>query len=106
MTTSHILTTDPWSSTDFDPTSHSATQLAEPTSLTISHALAMARDDIHHALGADDDHHRLQYALSARDNAGQVLTDPNSAPAELQSASYYFTDAEAIVAQTGSDPDA
>jgi hypothetical protein len=107
MTASHSLTTDPWASTDHDPTSYpAATTVVCPPSPSASHALAMARDDIHNALTADDDHRCRTYALAARDTAGQVLTDPNSTPAERESAGYYFADAEAIVAQTGGDPDA
>ena len=73
--------------------------------LSTSHSLAMARADIHNAINADDDHRRHQYALSARDHAGEVLTQPNATPTELQYAGYYFADAETIIAQNG-DPDA
>jgi hypothetical protein len=38
----------------------------------------MARADIHTAVNADEDHRRNQYALSARDNAAAVLTDPDA----------------------------
>jgi len=65
----------------------------------------MARDDIHTAVNADDEHRRLQYALAARDNAAEVLTDPHATRAEIDYASYYFADAEALIAQLA-DPDA
>jgi hypothetical protein len=106
MTTMHVLATDPWASTDHDPTSYPQAAIVHPAAMSISHALAMARDDIHHAISADDEHDRLQYALFARDNAATVLTDPNSARSEMQYAGYYFAEAEAIIAQTGADPDA
>ena len=48
---------------------------------------------------------RLQFALSARDYAAEVLSDPTSTPAEMQYAGYYFADAEAIIAQLA-NPDA
>jgi hypothetical protein len=65
-------------------------------------SLALARAD---AVNADDDHHRLQYALSARDYAAEVLCDSTSSDAEMQYAGYYFADAEAIIAGLA-DPDA
>jgi len=45
--------------------------------------------------------------LSARDNAGEVLTNPTSTPAERHYAGYYFyfADTQAIIAENG-DPDA
>jgi hypothetical protein len=103
---SSLAAADPWASNDHDPTGHPQAPVFHPVTLRISHTLAMARDDIHHAIAADDDHCRRQYALSARDNAGHVLSDPDCTPAERQCAGYYFADAEAIVAHTGGDPDA
>jgi hypothetical protein len=105
MTTSHALTTDPWASADHDPTSNPQAHIVHPAAMSTSHALAMARADIHTAVNADDDHQRRQYAISARDNAAEVLCDATSTPAEMQYAGYYFADAEAIIAQTGGDPD-
>jgi hypothetical protein len=106
MTTSHALATDPWASTDHDPTSYPQLPVTYPAAMSTSSALAMARADIHTAVNdVDDQHRRLQYALSARDNAAQVLTDPNCTPGERQYAGYYFADAEAIIAHTGADPD-
>lgn len=72
------------------------------TILTSSHSatLAMARQDIHNAVGADDDHRRRQYSLSARDYAVTVLLDPSSTPRECEYAEYYLADAEAIIADT------
>lgn len=61
--------------------------------------LAMARQDIHHAVGADEDRRR-QYALSARDNAATVLLDPSSTRSEREYAEYYLADAEGIIANT------
>jgi hypothetical protein len=102
----NALATDPWATTDHDPTSYPQAAIVHPAAMSTSHALAMARADIHNAVNADDDHRRRQYALSARDNAAAVLTDPNRTPAERQYADYYFADAEALIAQTGGDPDA
>jgi hypothetical protein len=105
MTASHALTTDPWGSTDHDPTSYPQARIVHPAAMSNSFALAMARADIHTAVNADDDHHRLQYAVSARDYAAEVLCDATSTPAEMQYAGYYFADAEAIIAGLA-DPDA
>ena len=103
--TNIALAADPWATIDHDPTSNIQATTVHGAALSTSHALAMARADIHSALDADDDHRRLQYALSARDNAGEVLTDPHATRAEHEYAGYYFADAEAIIAQDG-DPDA
>ena len=104
MTTSHALATDPWASTDHDPTSQPQAPIVHPAAHSTRLSLALARADIHTAVNADDDHHRLQYALSARDYAAEVLCDATSTPAEMQYAGYYFADAEAIIAQHA-DPD-
>jgi|JI10StandDraft_1071094.scaffolds.fasta_scaffold18126_6 hypothetical protein len=69
------------------------------TTNTAADILAMARQDIHHAVGADDDRRR-QYALSARDNAATVLLDPSSTRREREYAEYYLADAEGIIANT------
>ena len=71
------------------------------TTLTTNTAdiLAMARQEIHNAVGADDDRRR-QYALSARDNAATVLLDPGSTRREREYAEYYLADAEGILANT------
>ncbi|MBY0286781.1 MAG: hypothetical protein K2X52_06495 [Mycobacteriaceae bacterium] len=47
----------------------------------------------------------MAFALSARDNAAAVLTHQGAAAAELQDASHYFAEAEAIIAHHGTDPD-
>ena len=104
--TSATLPSDPWATNDHDPTSHLHAPIIHAAALSTAHALAMAREDIHQAVNADDDHRRRHYALSARDNAGQVLTNPTSTPAERHYASYYLADAETIIAQNGGDPDA
>ena len=49
MTTSHALTTDPWASADHDPTSYPQAHIVHPAAMSTSHALAMARADIHTA---------------------------------------------------------
>jgi hypothetical protein len=105
MTTMHILAADPWATTDHDPTSHPQAPIVHPAAASASLALALARADIHTAVNADNAHHQLQYALSARDNAATVLCDHNCTDAERQYAGYYFADAEAIIAQHA-DPDA
>lgn len=89
-----------------DPTGHPDAAIVHPAANSTRLALALARGDIHTAVNADDDHRRRQYALAARDYAAEVLCDPTSTPAEMQYAGYYFADAEAIIAQTGADPDA
>ena len=80
--------------------------IVHPAAHSTRLALAMARADIHTAVNTDDGHRRRQYALAARDYAAEVLCDLTSTPAEMQYAGYYFADAEAIIAQTGADPDA
>lgn len=88
------------------PTNYPQNHTAAPTPLSTTHSLAMAREDIHHAIAAGQDRHRaLQYALSARDNAAAVLTQRGATAAELQDAGYYFADAEAVLAHHGADPD-
>jgi hypothetical protein len=106
MTTRTALATDPWASTDHDPTSHPQAPIVHLAAHSTRHSLALARADIHTAVNADDEHHRLQYALSARDYAAEVLCDSTSTEAERQYAGYYFADAEAIIAQAGGNPDA
>jgi hypothetical protein len=101
---STTATTDPWGSTDHDPTSYPQAPVVHPAAHSRRLSLALARADIHTAVNADDDHHRRQYALSARDHAAEVLCDSTSTPAEMQYAGYYFADAEAIIAQFA-DPD-
>jgi hypothetical protein len=79
------------------------TILADDTlALSTAHTLAMARSDIHNAVNADDDHHRRQYALSARDNAVTVLLEDTAQGSEREHAEYYLADAEAIIAATES----
>ena len=97
--------TDPWASTDHDPTSYPQAPIVHPAAHSTRLSLALARADIHTAVNADDNHRRRQYALSARDYAAEVLCDPTSTAAEMQYAGYYFADAEAIIAQLA-DPDA
>jgi hypothetical protein len=99
------LATDPWASTDHDPTIQPQAAIVHPGTHSTRFSLALARADIHTAVNAEDDHRRLQYALSARDYAAEVLCDSTSTRAEMQYAGYYFVDAEAIIAQTGGDPD-
>lgn len=96
---------DPWATKDHDPTSQPQAPIVHPAAHSTRLSLALARADIHTAVNTDDDHRRLQYALSARDYAAEVLCDSTSTPAEKQYAGYYFADAEAIIAQLA-DPDA
>jgi hypothetical protein len=94
------------SPTTVQPINHARSHTRRPITFSSTHTLAMARDDIHHAITAADDHHlAVQHALSARDNAAEVLTHPGASAAELQDAGYYFADAEAIIAHYGADPD-
>ena len=102
--TNTALVTDPWATTDHDPTSHPQAPVVHPAAHSTRLSLALARADIHTAVNADDDHH-LQHALSAREHAAEVLCDPTSTDAEMLYAGYYFADAEAIIAQLA-DPDA
>ena len=96
--------TNPWASTDHDPIS--ITETPSPTAPPSAPATPWPwPDDIHSAVNTDDEHRRLQYALAARDNAAEVLTDPHATRAEIDYASYYFADAEALIAQLA-DPDA
>ena len=53
MTTSTQVA-DPWASTDHDPTSQLQARIIPAAALSTSHALAMAREDIHNAVDADD----------------------------------------------------
>jgi hypothetical protein len=96
----------PRTTTEHAAVGHAHASTVHRAALSAGHALAMAREDIHHAIGAADTHHCLLYAQSARQNAAHVLADPNSATTERQDAGYYFADAETIIAQHGADPDA
>lgn len=78
---------------------------APTTFLSVAHRLAMAREDLHHAIAADDHQRALQYALSTRENAGAALTHPGALATELHDAGHYFAHAEAIIAEHGGDPD-
>jgi hypothetical protein len=71
--------------------------IVHAAALSTSTALAAARNDLHTAVQADDDHRRQQYALSARDNAAEVLLAPASTPLELDYARGYFDHADALV---------
>ncbi|MGY4646251.1 hypothetical protein [Mycobacterium sp. URHB0021] len=76
------------------------TTLTTNPSTNTADILATARQDIHNAVGADDDQRRRQYALSARDNAVTVLLDPSSTRREREYAEYYLADAQGIIANT------
>jgi hypothetical protein len=91
--------TTTWASTDHDPLSCYQLPTVHPAAISTSLALAIAREDIHHAAGADEDR-RHQHALSARDNAVTVLLDPTSPRSEREYAEYYLAAAEAIIAAT------
>ena len=60
----------------------------------------MARQDIHNAVGADDDRRAANTPSPARDNAATVLLDPSSQRSEREYAEYYLADAEGIIANT------
>jgi hypothetical protein len=106
MTSSTTPAATPRTTTEHAEPGHAHASTVHGAALSAGHALAMAREDIHHAISAADTHHCLRYAESAPTNAGHVLTDPRSAASERQYAGYYFADAEAIIAQHSADPDA
>jgi hypothetical protein len=67
--------------------------------MTTTAALAHARNDIHAAVAAHDDHHRRrQHALAAHDHATEVLNAADATRAEREYASYYLDDAHAMLA--------
>ncbi len=96
----HTTAADPWAGTDHDPLSWTQPPPTEPRiAMTAGRALTFARDDIHAAAEAEDEHHR-GYAVSARDNAVTVLLDPSSTRRERARAEHYLVEAEAIIANT------
>jgi hypothetical protein len=67
--------------------------------LSTNPALAAARADLHAAVQtSSDEHHRRQYARSARDSAAEVLLNPASTRLECGYARNYFDDADAMIA--------
>lgn len=68
--------------------------------------LACARTELDTAVQAGDEHHRRQYALSARDSAAAVLVEPKSTSLERDYARRYFDDAEGtiIINPAGAQP--
>jgi len=91
MTTT-TLPSDPWATNDHDPTSHLHAPILHAAALTTTHALAMAREDIHQAVN-DDDHRRRQYptvaasspvsttpARTARPSGGPLYSRPGQTP--------------------------
>jgi hypothetical protein len=61
--------------------------------------LALARADIHTAVGAHDDpHRRHQYARSALSYANTVLLAADASDEERRYAGYYLEDALAMIA--------
>lgn len=77
--------------------------VVHPAALSFNRALAAARSDLHDALRADDEHRHQQYARSARDSAAEVLWEASSTRLEYEYATYYFGDAEAIIAAAASN---
>ena len=55
MSTNHALATDPWASTDHDPTSYPQAPIVHPAAHSTRLSLTLARADIHTAVNADDD---------------------------------------------------
>ena len=94
--TTHI---DPWASTDHDPISGPGPLGHNAFIITTTHALALARADIHAAV-ANDSHHRRQYALSARDYASMVMRAPDATRQQREHAGYYLADAEVFIANS------
>ena len=88
---------DPWANNDHDPTS-AATNTVHRAWITTTHALALARADIHNAVAAEG-HTRRQYALSARDYAAMVMLADDATKSQREYAGYYLADAE-ILAHT------
>ena len=83
---------DPWANTDHDPSSGTESH-------TTTQTLALARADIHTAVGAHDDpHRRHQYARSALSYANTVLLAADASDEQRRYAGYYQHDALAMIA--------
>ena len=96
-----IYSIDPWASTDHDPSDSTEviTDSGEINSTT--RTLALARADIHTAVGAHSDpHRRRQYARSALSYANTVILAPDATDDERRHAGYYQQDALAMIAAT------
>ena len=92
---------DPWANTDHDPSSGTESHTNTGAIHTTTQTLALARADIHTAVGAHDDpHRRRQYAQSALSYANTVLLAPDATDDERRHAGYYQQDALAMIANT------
>lgn len=85
---------DPWASSDHDPTSIAET-VVHQARITTRHALKLARADLHEAV-ANEGHTRRQYAQSACDYAHMVLGAPDAMAHQRELAGYYLADAEIL----------
>jgi len=93
--------TNPWASTDHDPSSSTEFITNSGEIRTTARTLAFARADIHAAVAAGDDpHRRRQYAHSALSYANTVLMAADATDDERRHAGYYQQDALAMIANT------
>lgn len=89
----------PWASTDHDPSSNTESVTNTGEIYTTTRTLALARADIHTAVGSHDDpRRRLQYARSALSYANTVLLEADATDEQRRYASYYQEDALAMIA--------
>jgi hypothetical protein len=90
---------DPWANTDHDPSSGTESHTDTGAIHTTTQTLALARADIHTAVGAHDDpHRRHQYARSALSYANTVLLAADASDEQRRYAGYYQQDALAMIA--------
>lgn len=89
----------PWASTDHDPSSNTESVTNAGEISTTTRTLALARADIHTAVGSHDDpHRRRQYARSALSYANTVLLAADATDEQRRYATYYQEDALAMIA--------
>ncbi|MDV3133349.1 hypothetical protein [Mycobacterium sp. 29Ha] len=90
---------NPWASTDHDPSSNTEAVTDSSQSHSTTRTLALARADIHTAVGAHDDpHRRVQYARSALSYANTVLLAADATDEQRRYAGFYREDALAMIA--------
>ena len=89
--------TDPWASTDHDPT-NTFGGVPDVEMYTTAQTLELARQDIHAAVAAHDDpHRRRQYAHSALSYANTVLLAKDATDSQRTCARLYQEDAQAMI---------
>ena len=90
---------DPWANTEHDPSSGTESHTNTGAIHTTTQTLALARADIHTAVGAHDDpDRRHQYARSALSFANTVLLAGDASDEQRRYAGYYHEDALAMLA--------